>query len=279
MIHISFPPLLASALLAAVAAAIAGGLMGSYIVAKRIVFLSGSISHAVLGGMGFFLWLQRTFSLQFASPFLGALIAAIISALILGSIRINYKEREDTLIASLWSTGMAMGVIFISLTPGYNVELTNFLFGNILWATSQDVLTLLGFDVFLLTITLIYHKKFLAICFDEEQALIQGLSVQKIYALLLCLVAVSIVLLIQVVGAVLVITLLAIPPAIGALFSHRLSRIMFLAVIIGICISFSGLILAYEVNWPPGATIALIAAFLYFCSLVLKNKYKLASIS
>ncbi len=255
------------ALLAAAAASIAGGIMGSYIVAKRIVFLSGSISHAVLGGMGFFLWLKRHFGWEWASPLLGAFVAAIASALLLGWIRSRFKEREDTLIAAIWSTGMAIGVIFIALTPGYNVELTNFLFGNILWATSTDVAILLGFDVLLIVLTRIYHKRFLAVCFDEEQALMQGLHVQRLYILLLCLVALSIVLLIQVVGAILVVALLAIPPAIAALFSGRLSRVMIFAAIIGIAISFLGIEVSYELNWPPGATIALLAAAAYLISL------------
>ncbi|MBS3903495.1 MAG: metal ABC transporter permease [Anaplasmataceae bacterium] len=260
-------PLLLPALLAAIAASIAGGIMGSYIVAKRIVFLSGSISHAVLGGMGFFLWLKRHFHLEWASPLFGALIAALLSALALGWIRFRYKEREDTLIAALWSTGMSIGVIFIALTPGYNVELTNFLFGNILWATPRDVAILIGFDILLITLTRLYHKQFLAICFDEEQALMQGLNVKKLYMFLLCMIAVSIVLLIQVVGAILVVALLAIPPAIAAIFSSRLSKIMILAVFIGIGISFAGISASYRLNWPPGATIALIAAIVYLGSL------------
>ncbi len=260
-------PLLLPALLAAVAASIAGGIMGSYIVTKRIVFLSGSISHAVLGGMGFFLWLKRHYNIEWASPLLGALLAALLSALALGWIRIRYKEREDTLIAALWSTGMAIGVIFIALTPGYNVELTNFLFGNILWATPNDVAVLVGFDLVLIALTWLYHKRFLAICFDEEQALLQGLNVQRLYMLLLCMMAVSIVLLIQVVGAILVVALLAIPPAIAAIFSNRLSTIMTIAVLIGIGISFAGIGTSYKLDWPPGATISLFAAIIYMATL------------
>jgi zinc transport system permease protein len=261
-------PFLITALAASLVASIAGGVMGAYIVAKRIVFLCGSISHAVLGGMGFFLWLKRTHGIAWADPILGALIAAVVSALLLSWIHSRYKEREDTLIAALWSTGMAVGVVFIALTPGYNVELTNFLFGNILWATPNDVMLLAILDVFLLGLALLFHKRFLAVCFDEEQALIQGIAVQPLYMLLLSMVAISVVLLIQVVGAILVIAILTIPAAIASMLSHRLRVIMFLASLIGCCFSAGGILISYELNWPPGATIALLAALSYLFILI-----------
>lgn len=269
-------PILLFALIAACTASVAGGLMGTYIVAKRIVFLSGSISHAVLGGIGFFLWLKRHHGFDWASPILGAILAALLSSILLGWIRIRYKEREDTLIAAIWSTGMAIGVIFIALTPGYNVELTNFLFGNILWASPKEILLLASFDLVLLIITFLNHKRFLALCFDEEQALMQGVKVKALYILLLCLIGVSIVLLIQVVGAILVVAMLAIPPAIGALLSNRLSRIMGIAILLGIGISASGIGVAYRLNWPPGATIALVAAIVYLAVLKLSKRAHLS---
>lgn len=261
-------PFLTTALAASLVASIAGGMMGSYIVAKRIVFLSGSISHAVLGGMGVFLWLKRTYAFSWASPILGALIAAVLSAMLLSWIHSKYKEREDTLIAALWSTGMAIGVVFIALTPGYNVELTNFLFGNILWATPSDVLLLGVLDLFLLGGILLYHKRFLSVCFDEEQAMMQGIAVQPLYTLLLCMIAISVVLLIQVVGAILVIAILTIPAAIASMLSNRLSLIMLIASVIGCLFSAGGIIASFELNWPPGATISLIAALFYLFTLL-----------
>ncbi len=265
---LSLHPFLATALAASIVASLAGGMMGSYIVAKRIVFLSGSISHAVLGGMGFFLWLKRVYAVSWANPIVGALISAVISAMLLSWIHNKYRAREDTLIAALWSTGMAIGVVFTALTPGYNVELTNFLFGNILWATSGDVALLGLLDLALLTGVLCFHKRFLTICFDEEQAHMQGIAVQPLYTLLLCMIAVSIVLLIQVVGAILVIAILTIPAAIASMLSNRLSKIMVIASGIGCLFSTSGVIISYELNWPPGATIALIAALCYLLSLL-----------
>lgn len=261
-------PLLMSAVIAGLAASVVSGIIGSYVVVKRIVFISGSISHSVLGGIGFCLWLERTRGVDWVNPLYGALAAAIASALIIGWISINYKQREDSVIAALWSIGMAVGVLFISQTPGFNVELTNFLVGNILWVTPTDLYILLGLDIFILATVFCLHKRFLAICFDEEQAQLQGLPVNSLYLLLLVLTAVSIVLLIQVVGIILVMTMLTIPPAIANLFTARLSTMMMIAVAISCLFCLSGMTTAYYLDWPGGATIALIAGLAYVACLL-----------
>jgi len=263
-------PFLMTSFLAGVAASITSGIVGSYVVVKRIVFISGSIAHSVLGGMGFFLWLKRSYQLDWLNPLQGALVAAIISALLIGWIHLRYREREDTVIAAIWSTGMALGVIFISLTPGYNVELMNFLFGNILWTSKSDLILLFSLAALILISTLLFHTKFQAVCFDENQAELKGISVNKYYLFLLTLVAVSVVILIQIVGAILVIAMLAIPAAIAGGYSKRLSTMMGLSVVICCLMTTAGLILSYFINWPPGATIALTAATFYLFNL-LKN--------
>src|ERR1700733_1884184 len=170
-------PLLLSALIAGLLASVVSGIIGSYVVVKRIVFISGGISHSVLGGIGLCLWLERTRGISWLSPLLGALIAAVLSALIIGWIHLYYRQREDSVIAALWSIGMATGVLFISQTPGFNVELNNFLIGNILWVSSTDLYILGSLDLLILLIVICLHKRFLAICFDEEQAQLQGVSV------------------------------------------------------------------------------------------------------
>jgi zinc transport system permease protein len=264
---ISHNPFLILAILAGLAASFASGIIGTYVVVKRIVSISGSIAHSVLGGMGLFLWLKRTYGLELLTPLQGALAAGLLSALLMGWIHLKYKEREDTVIAAIWATGMSIGVVFIALTPGYNVELLNFLFGNILWVTHSDILLLLALDLVIAIGVALCYRRFLAICFDEEQASLQGLSVSTFYLLLLCLVAISVVLLIQVVGAILVITMLAIPAAIAGTFTQRLSLMMLFAVLLGCFFTFLGMICSYELNWPPGATISLVAALFYGLSL------------
>lgn len=261
-------PLLLTALLAALAASVVSGIIGSYVVVKRIVFISGSISHSVLSGIGLCLWLERAKGILWVSPLYGALISGILSALAIGWIHLFYKEREDTVIAALWSIGMAIGVLFISQTPGFNVELTNFLVGNILWVTPQDLYLLIGLDILIILIVLCLHKRFLAISFDENQARLQGQPVNALYLLLLVLTSITIVLLIQVVGIILVMTMLAIPAAIANLFTSSLSKMIFIAIVISCFLCFLGMALAYHLDWPPGATIALLSGAAYMAAML-----------
>ena len=130
------------ALWACLLASVASGVIGSFVVVKRISFIAGSIAHSILGGMGLFLWLKRAHGFTSLDPIWGAFLSAIGSALILGYVHLNYREREDATIAAIWATGMALGMIFISLTPGKNVELMNYLFGNILWIDHGDLIRL-----------------------------------------------------------------------------------------------------------------------------------------
>lgn len=262
-------PLLLSAVLAGVLASLVSGIIGSYVVVKRIVFICGGISHSVLGGIGFCLWLERAKGVTWATPLLGALVAAISSALIIGWIHLSYRQREDSVIASLWSVGMATGVVFIAQTPGFNVELTNFLVGNILWVSTQDLWILASLDFLILGVVCLLHKKLLAVCFDEEHAYLQGLPVKALYLLLLVLTALSIVLLIQIVGIILVMTMLTIPAVIANLFTSSLSRMMLLAVGLSVLFTFFGTGVAYQLDWPGGATIALLAGGSYLVCLLL----------
>ena len=264
------PSFLIYTIIAAITASIASGITGSFIVSKRIVFISGSLSHSVLGGMGLFLWLRRAFNLPWITPLQGAIVAALLSAYFISYIKEHYKEREDTIIATLWSTGMALGVIFIALTPGYNVELMNFLFGNILWVSPTDIFTLLGLDGIISILTLLFFHKFRAVCFDQDQAILQNIKSKNIYTLLLCMIALSVVLLIQMVGSILVIAILTIPPAITNQFTHRLSTMILGSIGTSIVLSLIGIGISYHYNWPPGASICLACAAGYLVVMLRK---------
>ena len=170
------------ALLGSFLAAIVSGIVGSYVVVKRIAFLAGSISHSVLGGIGIALWMQKRHGIEWMTLLIGALVAAIISAILIGVIRVKFREREDSIIGALWTVGMATGVLFISATPGFNVELTNFLIGNLLWVTPEDLWILACLNVVALVLIIPLHKKLLALCFDEEQATLQGV----LFSLFIC---------------------------------------------------------------------------------------------
>lgn len=261
--------LLVFAVLASLAASVVGGIIGSYVIVKRISFISGSIAHSILAGIGFFLWLERVHGLYWASPLQGALLAGIISALLIGWIHLKYRQREDSVIAAVWSVGMAIGILFISQTPGFNVELMNFLIGNLLWVSKQDLLFLGLLDIGVIAAAGILHPRLLAICFDEEQARLQGLPVNRLYLLLLTLIAVTVVLLMQVVGIILVMTMLTLPATIANLYTARLSGMMAISVLLSMLFCLSGIFLAFVLNWPAGATIALIAGVAYAFSLVL----------
>lgn len=256
---------------AAILASIPSGIVGSYVVVKRIVFIAGGIAHSVLGGMGLFLFLNRTFHLPFLTPLMGAFFSAIIAAYIIGWIHLRHKQREDTVIASLWAFGMSIGVIFISLTPGYNVELIHYLFGNLLWTSSQDLILLGVLSVFIGLIALFFHNRFLTLCFDEDQAYLQGMNTPFVMTLLLSLIAVTVVALVQVIGAILIIAMLCLPAATANLFTTRLSSTIGIAIGIAALFSLIGIVLSYLFNWPSGATIALTSTLGYFLMLFFKK--------
>jgi len=255
---------LQNALFAGLLAGIGCGVMGSFVVVKRIGFLAGGIAHSVLAGMGAALFFGF-------SPTLGAVVAAIVSALLIGLISRHAGEQEDTLIAALWAIGMAIGILFISKTPGYNTELMSYLFGNILMVSSQEILWMLLLDIAVLATVGVFYKQFLAVSFDEEFATLRSLPVTTIYLLLLCLIAVTVVLLIQVVGLILVIALLTLPAAIAGHYTQTLLGMMSIATLLGISFTSIGLAISYSPDLPAGATIILLAGLVYIVSTIFRG--------
>ncbi len=252
------------ALIGGVLASIGCGIMGSYVVVKRIGFLAGGISHTVLGGMGVALFFS-------VNPMGGALVAALVSAVLIGWISLRWREQEDTLIGAFWAVGMAVGILFISRTPGYNVDLMSYLFGNILIISSRDLWLMAGMDAVVVLMVLLFFRQFMAVAFDEEFARLRGVPVTGFYLLLLSLVALTVVLLIQVVGLILVIALLTLPAAIALQYVHSLGRSMVLASLLGVLFTCVGLTIAYQSDLPAGATIILVAGSAYLLSTMLSR--------
>jgi len=250
---------LQGALIAGLLTSIGCGVMGSYVVVKRIAFIAGSIAHSVLGGMGIALYMG-------SDPLIGALIAAIIAALLIGGIRLYWKQQEDTLIGALWAIGMAIGVIFIAKTPGYQSDLTSYLFGNILLVPHSSLWFMAGLDVVLLAIVWGYHRQLLAVVFDEEHARLRGIPASFFYLLLLVMVALTVVLLIQVVGLILVLALITLPAAMAGHYVNSLHRMMWLATLIGMLMSFIGLAVSYPTDLPTGPVIVLVTGLAYVLS-------------
>jgi zinc transport system permease protein len=250
---------LQTAVLAALLASVGCGVMGTYVVVKRIAFLAGGIAHSVLGGMGAAVYYGY-------DPLAGALAAAVAAALLIGWVRLQWQAQEDTLIGALWAIGMAVGILFIARTPGYQADLMSYLFGNILLVPRQSLWFMAALDAVLLLIVAAYHRQFLAVVFDEEFARLRGVPVAFFYLLLLVLVAVTVVLLIQVVGLILVLALLTLPAAVAGHYVHSLGRMMLLATLIGAAVSVSGLALSYGPDWPAGPSIILLAGAVYVAS-------------
>lgn len=265
-------PFLWNALIASLLASFASGVVGSYAVINRMVFIAGSIAHSILGFMGLFLFLERTQGIFFATPLLGALLGAIFSSILIGWISLRFEERKDAVIASVWSTGMAFGVIFISMTPGYNTEILDFLFGNLLWTSREDLYILAILDALLFLSVAAFYQQFLLICFDENQAKLKGMNVEAWYIFLLILIGLSIVVLVQVMGIILLITLLSLPAMSASLYTKKLFPMMFLGFLIASFLSVAGIFTSYALNFPTGSTISLIAALFYLCSLLGKKR-------
>ena len=265
--HYSF---LQNALLTGILASVACGIIGTYVVVRRISYIADGIAHTVLGGMGAALYLHKVYHWQGVMPIHGALVSAIIAAIIIGLVSLWAKQREDTVISALWAVGMAVGIVFISRTPGYNEDLMGYLFGNILMVSSNDLWMLAGLDAVIVAIGLLFYNQFLAVCFDHEFARLRGLRVELFYLLLLCLAALTVVVLATVVGIVMVIALLTLPIGIAALFSTTMWRMMAISTILCAIFTTSGLVLSYEPDYPAGATTIIIAGAAYLGAVTLK---------
>ena len=256
------------ALLAGVLGSVACGMVGTYVVVRRITYIAGGIAHCVLGGIGAALYLQKVHNLHWLQPLFGAVLAALLAALIIGYVSLKAQQREDTVIGAMWAVGMAVGVMFISQTPGYNVDPMSYLFGNILLVTRADLWTIAILDIVVVTLGLLFYKQFLAVCFDQEYARTRGLNVDFYYLLLLVLTALTVVLLVSIVGIILVIALLTLPAAVAGRFARRLWQLMILAALLTILFTTAGLALSFSPNLHPGATIIIISGAAYLLTTI-----------
>jgi zinc transport system permease protein len=252
-----------NALLTALFASISGGLIGTYVVTRRIVFVSGGITHASFGGIGL------AFLLGF-NPLAGATLFALLSAMGIQFFSDKVHLREDSSIAIWWSFGMALGIIFVSLTPGYTPNLMSYLFGNILTVTKQELMMMLVLLIILITVFRLFFRKILYISFDEEFAKVSGIRVAHFNYLMILLVALVVVLNIRAVGIILVLALLTVPQAAANLFTKNYREIMLLSVGIGLAGTISGLFISFYLNIPSGATIVFTLIVLFGLLRIIK---------
>ena len=264
--HISF---LRYAVIAGLLSSISFGIAGTYVVVKRISYIAGAISHSVLGGIGIALYLERALGITWCTPMAGATVAAVVSAIIIGLVKIFSGEREDSVIGAIWVLGMATGILFMAKTPGY-IDPMSYLFGNILMITKQDLWLIFTLDIMILGAGIIFYNKLLALCFDEEFLKLRGIKTKVYYILLLCVIALTIVLLIRIVGIVMVIALLTLPAATSGKLSKNLWLMMVYSTLLCGFYIVGGIAISYSADLPTGGTIVAIAGVVYLLLIVFK---------
>jgi len=249
-----------NALLAGLMASIICGVIGSLVVVNRIVFLAGGIAHAAYGGIGL--------SFFFGWPYMAGTVGfALVAAMVMALVTLRLKHRSDTVIGVIWALGMAIGIILLDLTPGYNVDLMSYLFGSILAVPGSDLLQMFIASTAILITLLSFYRGFLAMSYDEEFARLRGVPVGLFYFVMIGMIAVSVVITIRVVGLILVIALLTIPPFIAERYAGSLATMMAVSAVLGALFTCAGLWLSYSANLTSGAAIILVAGVCFFLAI------------
>lgn len=248
-----------NALMAGVLVSIVCGVIGTLVVVNRIVFLAGGIAHAAYGGIGLAFFMGWPYVV-------GTTGVAILSAGVMAAVTLKARHRVDAMVGVIWAVGMAIGVVLLDLTPGYNVDLMSFLFGSILAVPGSDLWQMAAIGIAVIAIVTYYYNDFLAMSYDDEFARLRNVPVTFLYCLLLGMVALTVVMIIRVVGLILVIALLTIPPFIAEKITGSLRAMMVLSSILSCLFTITGLWLSYLFNLTSGATIILVAAAGFFMS-------------
>lgn len=253
-----------NALLAGVLVSLVSGIIGTLVVLNRMVGISGGIAHAAYGGVG----IASYFGFD---PVLGAVLFSLLSSVTMGVAHRKLRERSDTMIGVMWAVGMATGIIFVSLTPGYRANLMSYLFGSILAVSKQDIWWMAGVALATVLFVALFYRQLLAISFDEEFATVRNLPVTALSVLLLIMTGLAVVVAMRVVGLIMVIALLTIPSAIASMFFKDMRVIMLVAVGLGIVFISAGLVISFLSNLPAAAVIILLAGLVYFLAFVIKR--------
>jgi len=253
-----------NALLAGVLVSLVSGIIGTLVVLNRMVGISGGVAHAAYGGVG----IASYFGFD---PVLGAVLFSLLSSVTMGVAHRKLRERSDTMIGVMWAVGMAIGIIFVSLTPGYRANLMSYLFGSILAVSMADIWWMAGIAAATVLFVALFYRQLLAISFDEEFATVRNLPVTVLSVFLLIMTGLTVVVAMRVVGLIMVIALLTIPSAIVSMFFKDLRVIMLVAVGLGIVLIWAGLVISFLSNLPAAAVIILLAGIAYFLAFVIKR--------
>jgi zinc transport system permease protein len=251
-----------NALMAGILASIICGVIGTLIVVNRLVFLSGGVAHSAYGGIGlafFFGW-----------PYMiGAVGFSLVAALIMAAVSLRSKQRADTIIGVMWAVGMASGILLLDMTPGYNVDLMSYLFGSILSVPQSELMVMAVIGTLIFLLIAYFFQDLLVMSYDEEFALVRGIPVKRLYYMLIGIVAITVVMVVQVVGLILVIALLTIPPYIAEKYTKSLLQMMLLSCCFGMLFTIGGLCISYTYDLTSGAAIIFLAGIVFFLSLLL----------
>ena len=255
---------LQNAFFSAILASIACGIIGTIIIEKQLVMMSGGIAHTAFGGigMGYFLGIE---------PLIGAMTFAILSALGVRHLQDRTRITPEVVLGMFWALGMALGILFISFTPGYPPDITSYLFGDILTVSRLDLIITFLMDLIIVVTIFIFFNAFKTYLFDEEFAQVVGLPVVLLETLTYVLIALTVVVLIRVVGIMLIIALLTAPPSIARQFTYGLHQTMLLSIALSIAFCLGGLWISYTIDIPSGAAIIVIAIASYFLVSLLNN--------
>ncbi|HZJ57146.1 MAG TPA: metal ABC transporter permease [Clostridia bacterium] len=247
---------LQNAVISAILASVACGIIGSIIIEKRLVMMSGGIAHTAFGGigLGFFLGIE---------PIVGAIFVTLCAAMGVVAIKRKTRMNTDIPIGIFWAAGMSLGILFIALSPGYPPDMNSYLFGDILMVSRGNIYIMLSLDLLIVfTVAALFHP-LKAYLFDEEFSTVIGIKTAFIEVLLFALIALTVVVVIHVIGIILIMALLTAPPAIARLFTHDLKRLMLYSILLGAFFTLSGLWISYALNIPSGAAIALFISLVY----------------
>ena len=262
-----------NALTAGLLASVICGIIGTMIVVNRLVFLSGGIAHSAYGGIG----IAAFFGLPYMA---GAAAFAVFSGMIMALVTLKAKQRADTVVGVMWAIGMALGIIMLDLTPGYNVDLMSYLFGSILSVPNSDLVAMAVLGAAILLLVIYFYRDFLSLSYDEEFAQVRGVPVKTLYLLLIGMVSLAVVMIVQVVGLILVIALLTIPPYISEKYTRSLGQMMIFSTILGMIFITVGLWCSYSFDLTSGAAIILVSGAGFICSLlidkIISTRHRLA---
>src|SRR5690554_6149689 len=266
-------PFIRNALFAGILSSVLFGILGSVVTVKRIAGLAGAISHAVLGGIGLALYLSATKIVPNLSPMVGAIVFALLSAILIGVVSLKSKQREDTVIQAIWAIGMSIGVLFMAKTPGYT-DPSSYLFGNILLISSRDLVLLAILDVIVLFLAWRFYPQIEATSFDEEFAAVRGIPTQTVFLIILSVTAVAVVLLQTFVGIVMVIAMLTLPAGTAGYKARNLAAMMVFSTLYSLLFSAGGLVVGWALDLPVGAVVVVLAGlvFLSFATAALIKK-------